>query len=162
MIERKGALLILGAVFLAGPVFGDGGCKYRGATFSHGSTACQSGAQYRCDNGEWNKVGAEGVGIACTEDPPVVAKDCAFNGNSYSPGSASCQSGTQYRCEDGAWTSLAVTCAGGSEPAVRMVPSERPCMYNGATVATQSTICKSGITFRCEDGEWHNLGTACK
>jgi hypothetical protein len=35
-------------------------------------------------------------------------------------------------------------------------------MYNGATVATQSTICQSGITFLCEDGEWRNLGSACQ
>ena len=35
-------------------------------------------------------------------------------------------------------------------------------MYNGATVATQSSICKAGITFRCDDGEWGNLGTTCQ
>jgi hypothetical protein len=43
-----------------------------------------------------------------------------------------------------------------------MAPDGRACSYNGATVATQSTLCKSGITFRCEDREWHNLGTACQ
>jgi len=43
-----------------------------------------------------------------------------------------------------------------------MAPDARPCIYSGATVATQSTICKSGITFRCEDSEWRNLGTACQ
>ena len=35
-------------------------------------------------------------------------------------------------------------------------------MYNNATVATNSTICRSGTTFLCDDGEWHNLGTACE
>ncbi|HEX7408083.1 MAG TPA: hypothetical protein VF515_10610 [Candidatus Binatia bacterium] len=29
-------------------------------------------------------------------------------------------------------------------------------------VATQSSICKAGITFRCDDGEWRNLGTPCE
>ena len=157
MIERKAVLLALGAVLIAGPAFGDADCKYKGATYSHGSAVCQSGTQYRCNDGQW-----KGLGIACTENPPVGAKSCAFNGKSYSPGSASCQSGTQYRCDDGAWVSLAVACTGGGEPAVGMAPVGRTCMYNGATVATESTICKSGITFRCEDGEWRNLGTTCR
>ena len=157
MIERKAALVILGAVLIAGPVFGDDACKYKGTTYSHGSAVCQSGTQYRCDDGQWH-----GLGIACAENPPAGAKNCAFNGKSYSPGSASCQSGTQYRCDDGAWVSLAVACTGSGEAAAPMAPVGRTCMYNGATVATQSTICKAGITFRCEDGEWRNLGSTCQ
>jgi hypothetical protein len=101
MIERRAVLLALGAVLIAGPAFGDADCKYKGATYSHGSAVCQSGSQYRCDDGQWS-----GLAIACTESrsPSVVAKSCAFDGNSYSPGSASCQSGTQYRCYDnGRW-----------------------------------------------------------
>jgi hypothetical protein len=58
--------------------------------------------------------------------------------------------------------SLAVACTGSGQVAARMTPGGRTCMYNGATVATQSTICKSGITFLCEDGEWRNLGNACQ
>jgi hypothetical protein len=121
MVERMAALLAVGALFIAGCdlrprpfslVFGEAGCRYNDSTYSHGSTACQSG--------------------------------------------------TQYRCDDGAWRSLAVACTGGSDGAARMAPDERTCMYNGATVATQSTICKSGITFLCEDGEWRNLGSACQ
>ena len=157
MIERKAVLLALGAVLIAGPAFGEADCKYKGTTYSHGSAVCQSGTQYRCNDGQWM-----GLAVACTENPPVGAKSCTFNGKSYSPGSASCQSGTQYRCDDGAWVSLAVACTGAGEPAVGMAPAGRTCMYNGATVATESTICKSGITFRCVDGDWRNLGTACQ
>jgi len=155
MIERRAVLLALGAVLVAGPAFADTDCAYKGATYSHGSAVCQSGTQYRCDDGQWS-----GLAIACTEGP-IGAKSCAFNGSSYSPGSASCQSGTQYRCDDGAWVSLAVACKASGQVA-RMAPAGRTCMYNGATVATESTICKSGTTFRCEDGEWHNLGTLCQ
>jgi hypothetical protein len=157
MIERKAALFALGAVLIAGPAFGDADCTYKGATYSHGSAVCQAGSQYRCDDGQWS-----GVSIACTEIQPVGAKSCAFNGNSFSPGSASCQAGTQYRCDDGAWKSLAVACTGTGQVAALMAPAGRTCMYNGATVATDSTICKSGLTFRCEDGEWRNLGTTCQ
>jgi hypothetical protein len=32
----------------------------------------------------------------------------------------------------------------------------------GATVASNSTICRSGSTFLCSDGEWVNLGTLCR
>lgn len=58
--------------------------------------------------------------------------------------------------------SLETDLNGFREGAARMVPAGRACMYNGATVATQSTICRSGITFLCEDGEWRNLGSACQ
>ena len=95
MIEGKAALLALGVVLIAGPAFGDADCKYKGSTYSHGSAVCQTGSQYRCDDGQWT-----GLAIACAENPPIGAKSCAFNGNSYSAGSASCQSGTQYRCDD--------------------------------------------------------------
>ena len=157
MIERKAALVILGAVLIAGPVFGDDDCTYKGTTYSHGSAVCQSGSQYRCDDGQW-----KGLGIACAVNLPVAAKGCTFNGDAFSPGSASCQSGTQYRCDDGAWTSLAVACPKAGDAPARMAPAGRTCMYNGATVATQSSICKEGITFRCDDGEWRNLGTTCR
>jgi hypothetical protein len=156
MIGRKAALFALGAVLIAGPALGAAECTYKGTAYSHGSAACQSGTQYRCDDGQWS-----GLAIACTEGLPISAKSCAFNGSSYSPGSASCQSGTQYRCDDGAWTSLAIACTGSGQIAARMAPVGRTCMYNEATVATGSTMCRSGTTVRCEDGEWHNLGTTC-
>ena len=157
MIDRNAILLALGTLLIAGPAFGNGDCTYKGSTFSHGSAVCQSGTQYRCDDGRWS-----GLAIACTESLPVAVKGCAFNGNPYSPGSISCQSGTQYRCDDGTWMSLSVACTADGQLAARMAPVGRTCMYNGATVATESTICKSGVTFRCEEGEWHNLGTACQ
>lgn len=157
MIEKKALLLALGAVLIAGPAFGDVDCDYKGATYSHGSAVCQSGSQYRCSNGQWR-----GMAVACTESLPPADKNCSFNGAVYSPGSASCQANTQYRCDDGAWVSLAVACTATGQVAARVAPGTRTCMFNGATVATESTICKEGITFRCEDGEWRNLGTACR
>jgi hypothetical protein len=47
--------------------------------------------------------------------------------------------------------------AGGALGLVALARRGRP-----PTVATQSTICKSGTTFRCEDSEWRTLGTACQ
>jgi hypothetical protein len=38
----------------------------------------------------------------------------------------------------------------------------RTCSYKRATVASWSTICKAGTTFRCQDGEWYDLGTNCR
>ena len=127
MVERMAALLAVGALFIAGcdlrprpfsSVFGNDGCRYKDATYSHGSTACQSGTQYRCDDGQW-----KGWGAACAENPMAAAKGCDFDGNSYSPGSASCQSGTQYRCDDGAWRNLALACAGGAATGPRWCPA---------------------------------------
>jgi len=166
MVGRTAALVVVSALFIAGcdlrprpfsSVFGQNGCRYKDSTYAHGSTACQSGSQYRCDDGQWT-----GGGGACTENLPVAGKGCDLNGNSYSPGSTSCQSGTQYRCDDGAWRNLALACSGGSDVPARVGPAGRACLYNSATVATQSTICKSGTIFLCEDGEWRNLGSACQ
>jgi hypothetical protein len=166
MVERIAALLAVSTLLIAGcdirprpfpSVFGHNGCGYKDSTYAHGSTACQSGIQYRCDDGQW-----KGWGTACAENPPAASRGCDLNGNSYSPGSASCQSGTQYRCDDGAWSSLALACINDSNVPTGVAQGRRACMYNGATVATQSTICKSGITFLCEDGEWRNLGSTCE
>ena len=41
------------------------------------------------------------------------------------------------------------------------LPAPRACMIGGATVASGSSVCRSGTTFRCRDGEWMNVGTAC-
>ena len=31
-------------------------CTYASQAFSHGSVSCQDRAQYRCDNGVWNRT----------------------------------------------------------------------------------------------------------
>jgi len=54
-----------------------------------------------------------------------------------------------------------VPCTVGDSP-IRAATGDRTCMYAGATVASNSTICKSGSTFLCSDGEWVNLGTQCR
>lgn len=131
-------------------------CFYKGTMFSDGAAACQSGLQYRCDDGEWRSAG-----LACPAGPLVASRTCEFGGISFSTGAASCQAGSQFRCEDGTWRSLALPCSVGDSP-IRIVPSGRTCMYEGATVASNSTICRSGNTFFCSDGEWMNLGTLCR
>jgi hypothetical protein len=35
-------------------------------------------------------------------------------------------------------------------------------MVGDATVASGSTVCRSGVTYRCADGNWNNIGTACR
>ncbi len=131
-------------------------CFYKGTMFSDGAAACQSGAQYRCDDGEW-----QALGVLCTMGSIVQSRTCEFAGISFSTGSASCQAGTQYRCEDGMWRSLGMGCAVGDSP-IKVVPSGRTCMFDTATVASNSTICRSGTTYLCSDGEWVNLGTLCR
>ena len=116
----------------------DDPCSYKGTTYSHGSAACQAGTQYRCADGTWKSLG-----IACSEKPAEGA-GCKFGGQSYSSGSVSCQSGTRYRCEDAVWQSLGVACAAGDAP--KVAPVGRTCMYNNATVATNSRYPISSTT----------------
>jgi len=157
MIGRRAALLALGALLMAGSAFADADCTYKGAAYSHRSGVCQSGTQYRCDDGQW-----QALSIACAENPSAARNACALSGTSYYPGSVSCQSNTEYRCIDGSWASLGLTCVPVPELAAARIPAGRTCMYDGATVETESAICKAGVTFRCNDGAWSNLGTACQ
>src|SRR5262245_22546423 len=132
-------------------------CFYKGTMFSDGAQSCQQGSLFRCRDGDWKSQGS-----ACTESesPPTASRRCDLSGISYPTGAASCQNGSQYRCEDGAWRDLATACPG--DVAIRVVPGDKTCMYESATVSSNSTICKSGTTFLCSDGEWKNLGTLCR
>jgi hypothetical protein len=153
-------LAIAGCDFRSRPpssVFGNTGCRYGDSTYAHGTSACQSGTEYRCNNGQWS-----GRGTACAENLPAADKSCDLDGHSYSAGSASCQSGTQYRCDDGAWRNLAVACARSGDGSERRTRKVRSCIYNGATFGRGSSICRAGISYSCEDSEWRNLGTACQ
>ena len=131
-------------------------CFYRNTMYSDGAAACQSGTEFRCDDGEWRSKGK-----TCATEEPHPSRSRQFEGISFSTGSASCQAGSQFRCEDGAWRSLGVSCPIGDSP-IRVIPSGRTCMFDGATVSNGSTVCRSGTTYLCSDGEWTNLGTLCR
>lgn len=132
-------------------------CFYRGTMFSDGAGSCQAGTQYRCSDGEWSALG-----VSCNDGAQVASRACQYGGISFSTGSASCQAGMQYRCEDGSWRSLSTPCTLGDSPVVKVVPGGRTCMFDTVTVASSSTICKSGTTYLCNDGEWVNMGTLCR
>jgi len=135
----------------------DDACFYNGTMFSPGATSCQSGKQFKCDDGEWQASDKTCEDTAAAK----TSKSCEFGGVTYSTGSAKCDDGRQYRCEDGTWERLAESCPRADAP-VRIVPSGKTCMYAGATVGHNSTICRDGSTFLCNDGEWTNLGTLCR
>jgi len=141
---------------LASPVLAGDACTYNGVTYANGAAVCQSGSQYRCGDGEWQSMATKCKGDG--GDPT-----CEYQGTAFSPGSTSCQAGTQYRCSDGTWTSLSVAC-GGSAPLAGDAPPVPPrtCMLDGTTVASASTVCKQGVMFLCNDGDWRNLGTPCR
>jgi hypothetical protein len=136
---------------------GDEPCFFKGTMYSEGAASCQGNMQYKCDDGEWKSAKAP-----CQSSPIAASRPCSFDGISYTTGSASCQSGTQYRCEDGTWRSIARPCTVLGANTVKIQPGGTTCMYEGATVATGSTICKSESTFLCNNGEWVNLGTLCR
>ena len=161
MVKRIGmmAVAVLACHVVAAKA--DAGCSFGGVGYSDGATTCQSGTQYRCDDGEW-----ESLAIQCSPPGPAASlKNCDYNGSTFSSGATSCQASTQYRCLDGIWKSLEVACAQPQPPvagdAPRAVPS-RTCMLDGTTVADSSTVCKAGVTFLCDDGAWRNVGTPCR
>lgn len=95
---------------------------------------------------------------------------CAYEGQSYSHGASICQAGTQYRCDDGEWQSQGMPCPGraaqgaGGAGDAPIVPATgaKSCTLGDSTVSSASTVCKSGVTFLCTDGEWQSLGTPCR
>lgn len=132
-------------------------CFFSGSMYSDGGASCQTGREYKCNNGEWLSTLH-----SCKAAGEVVAsRSCDFAGISFSTGNASCQNGTQYRCEDGSWQTLRAPCTVGDSP-IKVNPSGTTCMFGGATVASGSTICQSGTTSLCNDGSWVNLGTLCR
>ena len=149
----KIGVAVLGTVGIATLALADT-CSYQGVKYSEGSTTCQAGTQFKCDDGSW-----ESLGVACPGKEPS-AKNCEYKGTTFSPGAASCQAGTQYKCTDGSWASLGVACAPPAGDAPVLAP--RTCMMDGSTVSSGSTICKTGVMFACENGEWRNIGTPCR
>lgn len=145
------------ALSLAGAAHAKDKCSYQGTAFSEGATSCQSGVEYRCDDGEWKSLS-----VPCPKDK-MSSRDCDLNGNTYAAGSSSCQSGMKYRCDDGKWNSLETACVAGDAPRVAPIPAVgKTCMLDGSTVSHASTVCKSGTMFACDNGEWRNLGTPCQ
>jgi len=147
-----GAVLTVGTATCA--VAKNDACRFEGTAYSHGATVCQSGTQFRCDDGDWKSLA-----LACT------AKDlnaCDFNGSSYASGAISCQAGTQYRCDAGNWRNIGGVCQPDLAAPRVIEPVGRTCMLEGSTVSSKSTVCKSGIMYACDDGDWRNLGVPCR
>lgn len=95
--------------------------------------------------------------------PAPMAGGCTYGGQPYSAGSAICQSGTQYRCDGSQWQSIGVACQVSAADAPKIAPrSPRSCVIGDATVANNSSVCRSGVTYRCDDGAWLNVQTPCQ
>jgi hypothetical protein len=115
-------------------------------------------------NGRVTEIRLAGPAPQSWNAPLPVASGCTYGGQTYSAGSAVCQSGTQYRCDGAQWQSSGVACqvsAAGDAP--KIAPrSPRSCVIGDATVANNSSICRSGVTYRCDDGAWLNMQTPCQ
>ncbi len=96
--------------------------------------------------------------------PLQAATGCMYGGQTYSVGATTCQSGITHRCDGALWLSMSSPCGAttGYRAADSPLSSPRSCAVGDATVAHGSSICRSGVTFRCDDGAWINAGTACR
>jgi len=98
--------------------------------------------------------------------PPAATGSCMYYGQTYSAGSAVCQSGTEFRCDGSQWQSLGTPCQSGdgrrAHDTTLPPQSPRSCVVGDATVASGSGICRQGTTYRCDDGAWINIQTACR
>ena len=89
---------------------------------------------------------------------------CIYSGQTYSSGSSVCQYGTQYRCDGTQWHSTGAAFERSAAYDTTLPPpvSPRDCALGDATVANGSGMCRGGTTYRCDDGNWVSLQTACR
>lgn len=80
-------------------------CTYGAQGYSMGATVCQSGTQFRCENGAWRNLG-----VPCGVAPPAADRTCMYAGATVASGSSICRDGISYRCSDGAWINLQTAC----------------------------------------------------
>ena len=104
----------------------------------------------------------EPVGPLGSSAPVPANLGCDYGSRTYSAGSAVCQSGMLYRCDGNQWMSLGSSCTAGGPIASSGSPATRSCAIGDATVANGSSVCRGATTFRCDDGAWINVGTACR
>lgn len=52
-------------------------CFYKGTMFSDGAQSCQSGALFRCKDGDWKSQGT-----TCTESARTASRSCELTGTS--------------------------------------------------------------------------------
>jgi len=95
-------------------------------------------------------------------NPRVPVGSCIYQGQPYSSGASICQAGMQYRCDGSQWQSVGAPCDRAASSYDTSPHSPRSCVVGGATVAHGSGICRDGTTFRCDDGTWISLQTACR
>src|SRR5215472_5050280 len=94
-------------------------------------------------------------------NPALSVGSCIYSGQTFSTGASVCQYGVQYRCDGTQWHSTGVTCERSAAYDTTLPPpvSPRDCVLGDATVANGSGMCRGGITYRCDDGNWVNLQT---
>lgn len=74
---------------------------------------------------------------------------------------------------DGKWVEATIAADGRAERVTLLadrpppapptpVPGARTCAIADATVASGSSICRGGTTYRCDGGTWVNVGTPCQ
>jgi hypothetical protein len=116
------------------------------------------------ENGQVVDLKLVGPGPGAAYGVPPASGSCTYQGQTYSAGAAVCQSGTQYRCDGVRWQSLGSGCQAMSAGDAPAPPPREPrsCTLGDATVAAESSICRSGTTYRCDDGTWINVQTPCR
>lgn len=102
------------------------------------------------------------VGSPQTYGSAPAGSACSYRDQAYTAGAAICQSGTQYRCDGVQWQSLGLACEVSDTRGFESPRSARTCIVGDSSVASASNICRHGSTFRCDDGAWVDLRTACR
>ena len=99
----------MGTACSESPMAAAKGCEFDGESYSPGSASCQSGTQYRCDDGAWTSLA-----LACTAgDAPADGArraDLRVQRRDGRDGIHHCKSGVTFRCDDGEWHNLGIAC----------------------------------------------------
>ena len=85
-------------------------CEFAGISFSTGAASCQTGTQFRCEDGSWRSLGAP----CAVGDSPIKlvpsGRTCMFNDATVANNSTICRSGSTFLCSNGDWVNLGTLC----------------------------------------------------
>jgi hypothetical protein len=84
-------------------------CSSSGLSYADGTSLCQSGVKFVCEQGQWRNLGT-----ACASADamlPASPHTCMVGSATVAAGSSICRAGTTFRCTDGEWVKVGRACS---------------------------------------------------
>jgi hypothetical protein len=98
----------------------------------------------------------------------LVLAGCATTGHPcftertmYPDRTTSCQYGRVYQCDNGDWIAARESCSSPAPQVAAAGAVPATCEFGGISFSSGAASCNAGTQYRCDNGRWTSLGTAC-